>query len=157
MQATPMETGSVGIPSNTSPVSHNTLSSTPLRLVIGLCLIAFLPEICWALGLGLESARHGLRPNCWKVATGLVFTATLIIPPFTTFAAIQLTVIAGRFKQVAMGVLVLMWALILCASAAEVGHLHGYIGFKKRVPGRTELAPNVTELSRPYYTSSPAI
>src|SRR5437016_6842205 len=157
MQATPAETGSVSIPSGGNPVAHNTLSSTPLRLVFGLCLIAFLPELCWAMGLGLESARHGLWPNFWKVATGLVFTATLIITPFTTFAAILLTVIAGRFKQVATGVLVLMWALILCAAAAEVGHLHGYIGFKKRVPGRTELAPNVTELSRPYCTSAPAI
>src|SRR5438067_11487460 len=147
MQATPMETGSVGIPSNTSPVSHNTLSSTPLRLVIGLCLIAFLPEICWALGLGLESARHGLWPNFWKVATGLVFTATLIIIPFTTFAAILLTVIAGRFKQVATVTLALMWALILLAAAAEVGHLHGYIGLKKRIPATADI-PVQTELIR---------
>src|SRR5437588_6336837 len=138
MQATPAETGPVSI-SSTSPVSHNTLSSTPLRLVIALCLIAFLPEICWALGLGLESARHGLWPNFWKVATGLVFTATLIITPFTTFAAILLTVIAGRFKQVATGVLVVMWVLILCAAAAEGGQLHGYIGLKKRIPATTDI------------------
>ena len=147
MQTSQAETASASLASS-NPVSHNTLSSTPLRLVIGLCLISFLPEICWSVGLGLESARQGLWPNFWRIATGIVFTATLVISPITTFAAIMLTFIAGRFKQLATGLLVIMWALILCAAAAEVGHLHGYIGFKKRVPERTELPANVTELNK---------
>ncbi len=133
---------------NVTPGSHSVLSSTPLRIVFGLCLLAFLPEICWAIGLGLESARQGLWPSFWRITTGIVFTVTLFLSPLATLGALVVTVIASRFREVKMGVLALMWLLVLSAGAAEIAHLHGYIGLKKRMP--VEVPPsNVTQLLSP--------
>jgi hypothetical protein len=145
-----MEANTVDTPTLTAtPGSHSVLSSTPLRLVFGLCLLSFLPEICWAVGLGLESARHGLWPNFWRIVTGIVFTSTLILSPIATFGALILTLIAGRFKQVASGVLLAMWLLIAVAAGAEIAHLHGYIGLQKRMPLQGDGPSNVTGLRAP--------
>jgi hypothetical protein len=138
-----------------TPGSHNVLSSTPLRLVFTLCLLSFLPEICWAVGLGLESARHGLWPNFWQVTTGIVFTITLFLSTVATFGALVLTLISGRFKQVGGGTLLAMWLLIAIAAAAEVAHLHGYIGLKKRIPQQVEAPATVTGLQLSICLKSP--
>jgi hypothetical protein len=120
-----------------TPASNGVLTSTPLRLVIALCLLSLLPEFCWMIGLGLESGNQGFWPTFWRAINDVVFVASLFITPLATLVAIALTVVSMRFRRVSGGALVVMWLFILLAGTVEIAHLHGYIGLKKRMTGHT--------------------